>query len=227
MLSRENDQRNVDPVYEFPRELRKLRNNLSSYLVELARPSHLNANPYLRGFYFTGVRAHVVEQMVSAPAAVQQSAPADAGATRMFSVQQMQSAAAPPTPQLVSQRSPSGRYLPKLFPIVILQDRSAPIEHQQQRTHPYFPPHCLRHGVRAAADLPAFLVISYGNNSRLEKQITSATEALPARTVPATMLASTQELASLDQLRLALLQLEDYQQNGPSAGVSLGAVSRR
>ena len=52
----------------FPRELRKLRNNLASYLVELARPSHLNANPYLRGFYFTGVRAHMVEQMVSAPA---------------------------------------------------------------------------------------------------------------------------------------------------------------
>jgi type VI secretion system protein ImpL len=215
MLSRENDQRNVDPVYEFPREIRKLRNNLSSYLVELARPSHLNANPYLRGFYFTGVRAHVVEQMVSAPAAVQQSAPADAGATRMFSVQQMQAAAAAPTPQVVSQKIAQWTFLPKLFPIVILQDRSALSSTSNSgRTHTF---RRIVFGAVSALLLIylLFLVISYGNNSRLEKQITSATDALPARTVPATMLASTQELASLDQLRGALVQLEGYQQNGP------------
>ncbi|HEU5458337.1 MAG TPA: type VI secretion protein IcmF/TssM N-terminal domain-containing protein, partial [Terracidiphilus sp.] len=49
ILSRENDAINIDPIYEFPREMRKLRNNLAAYLVELTRPSHLNANPYLRG----------------------------------------------------------------------------------------------------------------------------------------------------------------------------------
>jgi len=215
MLSRENDQRNVDPVYEFPREIRKLRNNLSSYLVELARPSHLNANPYLRGFYFTGVRAHVVEQMVSAPAAVQQAAPADAGATRMFSVQQMQAAAAAPTPQVVSQKIAQWTFLPKLFPIVILQDRSALSSTSNSgRTHTF---RRIVFGTVSALLLIylLLLVISYGNNSRLEKQISSAAEALPASTVPVTMLASTQELSSLDQLRQALVQLEDYQQNGP------------
>jgi type VI secretion system protein ImpL len=216
ILSRENDQNKVDPLYEFPREIRKLRNNLASYLVELARPSHLNANPYLRGFYFTGVRAHIVEQMVSAPAAVQQAAPVDAGATRMFSVQAMQQQAqAPPTPQVVSQKIAQWTFLPRLFPIVILQDRSALASTSNSgRTHTF------RRIVFGAVSTLlliylVLLVVSYGNNSRLEHEISSAAEALPARTVPATMLASQQELASLDKLLGALVQLEDYKQNGP------------
>lgn len=215
MLSRENDQRNIDPVYEFPRELRKLRNNLSSYLVELTRPSHLNANPYLRGFYFTGVRAHVVEQMVSAPAAMQQAAPADAGATRMFSVQQMQAAQAAPQPQVVAQKIAQWTFLPKLFPIAILQDRSALSSTSNSgRTHTF---RRIVFGTVSALLLIYLLclIISYGNNSHLEKQISSAAQALPPRTVPATMLASSQDLSSLDQLRAALVQLEGYQQNGP------------
>lgn len=215
MLSRENDQRNVDPVYEFPREVRKLRNNLGSYLVELARPSQLNANPYLRGFYFTGVRAHVVEQMVSAPAQAPQAAPADAGATRMFSMQQMQAASAPPTPQVVAQKVAQWAFLPKLFPIAILQDRSALAGTSNSgRTH------VLRRVVFATVSgllliYLLCLIISFGNNSALEHRIVTAASALPARTVPATMLASTSELVSLDQLRVALVQLEGYQQNGP------------
>jgi type VI secretion system protein ImpL len=215
ILSRENDQRNVDPVYEFPREFRKLRNNLSAYLVELTRPSHLNANPYLRGFYFTGVRAHVLEQMVSAAAAVQQAAPVDAGATRMFSVQQMQAVAAPPTPQVVAQKIAQWTFLPKLFPIIILQDRSALSNTSNSgRTHTF---RRILFGTVSALLLIYLLclIISYGNNSRLEKQISSATQALPARTVPPQTLASSQELSALDQVRAALVQLENYQQNGP------------
>ena len=125
LLSRESDQKNVDPVYEFPRELRKLRNNLASYLVEVTRPSHLNANPYLRGFYATGVRAHMVEQMVAAAAQQPQSRPADAGATRMFSAEQMRASAAAQTPQVVSRKQAQWCFLPRLFPNVILEDRSA------------------------------------------------------------------------------------------------------
>ncbi len=215
LLTRESDQRNVDPVYEFPRELRKLRNNLASYLVELARPSHLNVNPYLRGFYFTGVRAHIVEQMVSAPARAPQAPPADAGATRMFSVQQAQAAAPAPTPQVVSQRVAQWCFLPKLFPVAILQDRSALASTSNSgRTHVF------RRVVFATLSflLLAYLVcliISYGNNSRLEHEIASAANALPTRTVPATTLASVQELTALNQLRTALVQLGNYRQQGP------------
>src|SRR5205807_3280594 len=58
-LDRENEPANVAGVYEFPRELGKLRKNLNQYLVELCKPSQLSANPYLRGFYFTGIRARI------------------------------------------------------------------------------------------------------------------------------------------------------------------------
>ena len=215
MLGRESDQRNVDPVYEFPREVKKLRNNLASYLVELARPSHLNANPYLRGFYFTGVRAHTIEQMVSAPAQAPKAAPAEAGATRMFSVQQMQAPNVAPPQQVISQKVAQWCFLPKLFPEVVLQDRSALASTSHSgRTHAF------RRVVFATLSLLLLfylvcLIISYGNNSKLEHDIARAATALPTRTVPATTLASTPDLTSLNQLRIALVQLENYRQQGP------------
>ncbi|MGH9585548.1 MAG: ImcF-related family protein, partial [Acidobacteriaceae bacterium] len=215
LLSRETDQKNVDPVYEFPREVRKLRNNLASYLVELARPSHLNANPYLRGFYFTGVRAHVVEQMVSAAAQVAPSQPVGGGATRMFTLEQMQAVTAAPTPQVVAQKVAQWCFLPRLFPSVILEDRSALAGTSNSgRTHVF------RRVVFGTVSvlLLAYLIclaISFANNSQLQSTITSAAKALPVKTVAANTLASPQDLASLDQLRAALVQLEGYEQQGP------------
>lgn len=215
MLSRESDLKNVDPVYEFPRELRKLRNNLSAYLVELTRPSHLNANPYLRGFWFTGVRAHIVEQMVSAPARAAQAPQADAGATRMFSLQQMQQSAAAQAPQMVAQKIAQWCFLPKLFPVAILQDRSALAGTSNSgRTH------LLRRvafGTASALLLLwlIFLVISWSNNSALEHRITTAADALPVKTVAPTTLATTQDLTALEELRSAVSQLETYQHDGP------------
>ncbi|MBV8674038.1 MAG: hypothetical protein JOZ33_11435 [Acidobacteriaceae bacterium] len=215
MLSREADQRNVDPVYEFPRELKKLRNNLASYLVELGRPSHLNANPFLRGFYFAGVRALMVEQMVSAPARAPKAAPVEAGATRMFSVQQMQAVETPPAPQVITQKVAQWCFLPKIFPVVVLGDRSALTSTSYSgRTHVF------RRLVFGTLSLLLFfylicLVISYGNNSRLEHEIASAASALPTTVVAPTMLASTRDLGALNQLRTALVQLENYRQQGP------------
>ncbi len=66
-LARENDAAKLPAVYEFPREFRKLRNAAVRFLVDLGRPSQLRANPFLRGFYFTGVRPVVVRD--SAPVA--------------------------------------------------------------------------------------------------------------------------------------------------------------
>jgi type VI secretion system protein ImpL len=214
LLSRESEARNIDPVYEFPRELRKLRNNLAAYLVELTRPSHLNANPYLRGFYFTGLRAHMVEQMVAAAAQQPRAEIADAGATRMFSAESMRAPATAQAPQVVSRRQAQWCFLPHLFPDVILSDKSALAATSDSRR---------THFVRRVAfgsisvlllALLICLTISWSNNSRLEHSIATAANSLRANTVPLTMLASTEDLASLDQLRAGIVQLEDYQRNG-------------
>ncbi len=215
LLTREPDQKNVDPIYEFPRELRKLRNNLASYLVELARPSHLNANPYLRGFYCTGVRSHMVEQMVSDAARLPQAQPAGSGATRMFSADQMRAAAAAPAPQVVSRKQAQWCFLPRLFPAVILGDQSALAGTSDSRRT-----HLFRRVILATISVLLLvylgcLTASWVNNSRLEHAIISAAHALPTASVPPTTLASTQDLTALDQLRAAVVRLEDYQQNGP------------
>ena len=214
LLARENAAQNIDPVYEFPREMRKLRNNLAAYLVELTRPSHLNANPYLRGFYFTGVRAHMVEQMVASAAQQPQAAPAGSGATHMFSVESMRAASAQQTPQFVTRKQAQWCFLPHLFPNVILGDRSALAgTSDSRRTHVFRRVAFASISVILLALLACF-TISWANNSRLEHSIANAANALPTTPVPATMLASTPDLASLDQLRAAIVQLEDYQQNG-------------
>ncbi len=214
LLGRETDAHNVDPVYEFPRELRKLRNNLAAYLVELARPSHLNANPYLRGFYFTGVRAHMVEQMVAAAAQQPHTEPAGTGATRMFSVEALQTAATTQTPKTVTRKQAQWCFLPHLFPNAILGDRSALAgTSDSRRTHVF------RRVVFASLSvvLLALLICfttSWANNARLEHSIVTAANALPTAAVPATMLATTKDLAALDQLRAAVVRLEDYQSSG-------------
>jgi type VI secretion system protein ImpL len=214
LLTRENDQRNVDPVYEFPRELRKLRNNLASYLVELTRPSHLNANPYLRAFYATGVRATIVEQMVASAAAQPQSQPAGSGATRMFSVQEMQAQQQQQTPQMVSRKQAQWCFLPRLFPNEILGDRSALAgTSNSSRTHIF------RRVVFASVSFLLLLYVicltaSWFHNSRIEHDIVNAANALPTTVTPPTVLAPTDQLAQLDQLRAAIVKLEDFDQNG-------------
>jgi type VI secretion system protein ImpL len=214
LLTRETEQRNIDPVYEFPRELRKLRNNLANYLVELARPSHLNFNPYLRGIYLTGVRAQILEQMVASPAQTPQAQVADAGATRMFSLEQARAASAAPAPQMVAQKVAQWCFLPRLLPSVILGDRSAlAATSNSGRTHVF------RRVTFALISLVllallACLTISWVHNTALEQSILSAADAIPTSAVAPPALASEQALVELDRLRASLVQLEGFRRNG-------------
>src|SRR5208283_4361603 len=56
MLAQEFDATKLPTIYEFPREFRKLRTLLVQMLVDVCRPSQLRTGPFLRGFYFSGVR---------------------------------------------------------------------------------------------------------------------------------------------------------------------------
>jgi type VI secretion system protein ImpL len=71
-LARENGAAKLPAVYEFPSEFHKLRNAVVRFLVDLGRPSQLRAKPFLRGFYFSGVR----------PLVLHDSAPGESGRTR-------------------------------------------------------------------------------------------------------------------------------------------------
>lgn len=214
VLGRASELPSTAPIYEFPREMLKLRNSLVSCLVELTRPSHLNANPWLRGFYFTGVRAHVSEQAVSVPAAVRTKAYVDAAATRILSLRSLQAESMPAAPQVVRQKVAQWCFLPQLFSQAILADQEALAAPRTSR-----PALLLRRtalGVLAAAFLlwTVCLTISWRNNARLEKALQLSAAELPL-TSPQFSLASESELISLDRLRTTLGQLEDYERNGP------------
>ena len=85
VLSRGGELQNLARAYEFPRDLRKVRAGIVSFLAEVARPSQIGVNPFLRGFFFAGMRAHLIEDVLEVgPAQPQAAAPVNAGATRYF-----------------------------------------------------------------------------------------------------------------------------------------------
>lgn len=214
VLGRESELRSTAPIFEFPREMQKLRNNLVSCLVELTRPSQLNASPWLRGFYFTGVRAHVSEQAVSVPAAVRTEAYVDAAATRILSLHSLHAESAPVAPQVVRQKVAQWCFLPQLFSQAVLADREALAAPRTSRRALLLRRTAL--GVLSALMLlwTICLTISWRNNARLEQALQQSAAELPLGS-PQFSLASESSLASLDRLRATLEQLEEYERNGP------------
>ncbi|MGH7467053.1 MAG: type VI secretion protein IcmF/TssM N-terminal domain-containing protein, partial [Longimicrobiales bacterium] len=79
VLPRETQETVKSGTYEFPREFRKITDLASLFLLELCRPSQLGVSPFLRGFYFTGVRPVLVHD-VAAPTPMVQPRGAAPGA---------------------------------------------------------------------------------------------------------------------------------------------------
>jgi type VI secretion system protein ImpL len=217
MLDRETEPRNISGVYEFPREFGKLRKNLNQYLVELCKPSQLSANPYLRGFYFTGIRAQIVERMANAPAAVETRPVQDAGATQYLNISLGKSpapGAAAPQQTMVSARVPQWTFLPRLLPEIVLGDKSALSATQQTA-----PARLFRRILFATLGLlfavyTILLLVSFFKNLGIEHRIQNAAKALPVTAATTISLPSLSDLQNLDQLRQVILQLDSYNNGG-------------
>ena len=228
LLPREHEKDKLPSIYEFPRELKKFRTLLVQFLVDLARPSHLSSNPFLRGFYFTGVRPVVVEDVVaSAPAPVEEAEPAfDAGATRIFSGVRSQ-------PQAPAARAPSSRRVPQwaflsgLFNDVLMKDRVA-LATSGASSQVNF----LRRIALAAAVFVGVVClfgfgISFWRNHALEKDVQEAvadlrtTQTGPNQTGQ-NQVANLSDLQKLDRLRRQLVTLSSYQSDGVPLGMRWG-----
>ncbi len=220
LLAREDGRNTAAPVYEFPREMAKLRNNLVSYLVELTRPSHLSANPHLHGFYFTGVRAHLSEQAVSVPATERRQAQTDAEATGVFSLKNLAANSPRPVAQVVTQKTAQWCFLPHLFSNVFADRKELAEDQTSKRVY------ILRRLFFATVSALLLiwctgLTVSYRNNARLQQEIQAAEAALPAGS-PLETLASTSQLANLDRLRSVIEELKGYEQNGAPLSLRWG-----
>lgn len=131
LLEREGSEEVRQAAYEFPREMQKLADPVREFLLELCRPSHMGPAPFLRGFYFSGVRAVFLDDpgLEEAPrSAPMEEAPADTGATGVFRAMG-QSDEGPESPAPArssgSRKVPQWVFLPGVFQKVLLADQAA------------------------------------------------------------------------------------------------------
>jgi type VI secretion system protein ImpL len=218
VLSRGGELKDLARAYEFPRDLRKLRGGIVAFLAEVARPSQIGVNPFLRGFFFAGMRAHIVEDVLEiGPAQTQQAAapPPDAGATRIFSLAAMQQQAqpAPASRRGGTRKIAQWVFLPHLFSKILLADKAA-LETSRASTRTSF----LKRTLLATASaiiliVFALITISFFNNRALEQRVATAAAA-PVSPVASGSYAAQGDLESLDKLRAVVAELEGYRKNG-------------
>lgn len=217
LLPREHEGDKLPGIYEFPREVRKLRTLLVQFLVDLARPSHLGTNPFLRGFYFTGVRPVVVDDVVAAPAVPVAAAETalDSNATQIFRGVGSQVAQAPVAVRSGgSRRVPQWVFLTNLFNDVLVKDRVAlATSGSSSRVN------LLRRVVLGAAVLIVLVcltgfLVSFFQNRALETRVQDAVAALSTVQAASNQPAAIVDLQKLESLREEVAFLSDNQDNG-------------
>lgn len=219
-LPRENETDKLPGCYEFPREFRKLRNNMVQFLVDVGRPSQLVTTPFLRGFYFAGVRPVVISDT---PAAVFQQQPQQSafdpggGATRMFNlrdVQQAQQSAMAAPQQSGGRKVPQWVFLSHLFNDILLEDKAA-MGASEASTKTSFLQRLLL-GLAAALALVFTIgaTVSFFQNRALESAAIDATEKIKSVRLASGALPSADDLKRLESLRQQLFQLSDWSRKG-------------
>ncbi len=226
-LSRENDPEKLPGAYEFPREFRKLRGAAVQFLVDVCRPSQLRAGPFLRGFYFSGVRPVVVSETESAPllASRPQQGVESAGATQMFRVGKQAEAMAR---QSVAQPATGGRKVPQwmflghLFNDVILRDTTA-MGASGSSVKSSLARRILMASAAALCLLLCILfLVSFLKNRALENEALTAARNIPSAEASASAIPSLDALQRLDTLRRSLQKLTTYEEDGPPLSLRFG-----
>jgi len=215
-LGRETDATKQPGAYEFPREFRKIRPAVVQFLVDLCQPSQLTVGPFLRGFYFTGVRPIVINEVAPVAAAPQSQAGygSSSGATGIFHVGQ-----AAQTPQAAPQvgatrKVPQWLFLSHLFNDVLLADSAAMgASGASTKTG------SARRAIFLAAAVLCLLLsiaftVSFFNNRQLETQARDAAEGISSAESSGQNLASLDALRKLETLRQSLETLVKYRKEG-------------
>lgn len=122
VLDRENDHEVRLGAYEFPREFLKLADPATEFLVELCRPVQIGVSPFLRGFYFTGVRPVVVRDTAAASAPAPDPGGAPVGATSVFDASRFRQQAEAAPRGAGARKVPQWVFLSRVFREVILAD---------------------------------------------------------------------------------------------------------
>jgi type VI secretion system protein ImpL len=216
-MPRENDPEKIPGAYEFPREFRKLRAPMVQFLVDLCRPSQLRASPFLRGFYFCGVRPVIVNDSAPVPVArPQQSAfESAAGATGVFKAgqrpQQQQQMA---MPSGGSRKVPQWMFLARLFNDVILGDRDGmAASGASTKTSAARRVLLIAAAALSLIALTGFTVSFFGNRSLVNTAMDAA-KGMGVVDPAGAGVANVESLRKLETLRQSLEQLTGYERDG-------------
>lgn len=221
-LAREHDVAKLPGGYEFPREFRKLRPLLVQFLVDLCRPSQLTVGPFLRGFFFSGVRPIIVNEVAKVPAAPIQrpvSEEVALDATRMFRPDRGQQPLGSMPHVVGTRKIPQWLFLSRLFHSLILADRVALGTSASSTKTSRLRRILLATGTALFLIYGVCLTISFVRNRGLETRVREAAEGIDAAEVAGGVKAAPVEsLRKLEALRLSLDELLGFQRNG--AGLS-------
>jgi len=229
-LPREYDATKRPSVYEFPREFRKLQPMLVQLLVDLCRPSQLRTGPFLRGFYFSGVRPIVITAPVPTLVKEEPLTQADAGkgalrATGLFDVRKLEAQKArPPMAEEAgeSRRVAQWTFLPHLFNDVLLKDSTA-LNASASSTKTSLWRRVLLAG--AVGLLFIFIIgffVSFVENRSLESQVLSAAQGISNVQLTGQQLPSLDALTRLETLRQSVETLAQYEEQGAPFGMRWG-----
>lgn len=216
LLSVAGQNEKLPGIYEFPRELRKFRQVLVQFLVDLARPSQLNVNPFLRGFYFSGVRPVVIEDVASAMPEVQaQEASFNPNATVVFGGGAMLAQQAPVAVRTPgSRRVPEWIFLSQLFNEVLLKDRVALSASGFSSRVSLLRRVAFATLAGIAVFFGIWFLVSFFGNLSLEHDVKQAANEVRAIQATAGQTPRLDQLLKLDRLRQELETISTYKRDG-------------
>jgi type VI secretion system protein ImpL len=212
-LAREHKPAALPNIYEFPREFNKLREIVTTFLVDLCRPSQLGISPFLRGFYFTGIRQLTVNDVATASAQVPiDDSGSDSGATRMFTFKDRGVPLAAESRDFGSRKVPQWVFLPHLLPAVVLADGATGGRGDDNVKLNVARRALLGSVIAAALLMSVWWVISFSNNRALVNGALEAAKGVPAGiggTIP-----PLDSLQRLTKVKDTLATLESFGERG-------------
>jgi len=221
LLTRKPDPGQTPPIYEFPREFKKLRSTLVPLLVDICRPGPSRTTPFLRGFYFTGVRPQLVKGPKPAGPKDDQpnlsAAAAELNATRMMDVKKAVAAAKKmiAAEAVETRRVPQWVFLSQFFKDVLFQDSGA------IATSTFSTRSGQRNKLLLGAAMGILVVLMLGfsvssiGNKRLENQVMGAVQDLSDVHAAGRQLPSLDDLSRLEALRQSVETLANDEREGP------------
>lgn len=228
LLPREGDATKLPQAYEFPREFRKLRQALVQFLVDVCRPSQLRAGPFLRGFYFSGVRPVAAAETPASLVAPQAPEPQAevGGATRMFragfQAEQKAKQAVASAGGGAGKRVPQWLFLGHLFNDVILADANARAASGSSTKTSMVKRMVIGSAAALCLIYSALLLWSYFGNRAMEQDVLAAAKAIPASEGAGGAAPGIDALKQLDTVRGSLANLTKWEHDGAPLRLRFG-----